>query len=148
VLEPHCYTTSICTNKFNNIPQPKSLKHEPILNLLDLLQINSTTSPFSSCSVLLLRFCCHDSAAVNLLPRFFFRTFPAALFLIHFSRHTFSATLFLPHFSCHTFSVALFLLQFSYCDFFCRTFSTIVFCHNFSATLFLPHFFCHTFLYQ
>jgi hypothetical protein len=32
VLEPHCYTTSICTNNFSNIPQPKSLKHEPILN--------------------------------------------------------------------------------------------------------------------
>ena len=32
VLESHYYTTSICTNNFNNIPQPKSLKHEPILN--------------------------------------------------------------------------------------------------------------------
>jgi hypothetical protein len=32
VLEPHCYTTSICTNNFNNIPQPKSLKHEPELD--------------------------------------------------------------------------------------------------------------------
>ena len=32
VIKPHCYTTSICTNNFNNIPQSKSLKHEPILN--------------------------------------------------------------------------------------------------------------------
>ena len=32
VLEPHCYTTSIYTNNFSNIPQPKALKHEPILN--------------------------------------------------------------------------------------------------------------------
>jgi hypothetical protein len=32
VLESHCYTTSISTNNFSNIPQPKSLKHEPIIN--------------------------------------------------------------------------------------------------------------------
>jgi hypothetical protein len=26
---PHCYAASICTNNFNNTPQPKSLKHVP-----------------------------------------------------------------------------------------------------------------------
>jgi hypothetical protein len=33
VSKPHCYTTSICSNNFSNIPEPKSLKHELILNL-------------------------------------------------------------------------------------------------------------------
>jgi hypothetical protein len=27
----HCYATSICTNNFNNTPQPKSLKHVPLI---------------------------------------------------------------------------------------------------------------------
>ena len=45
VPQPHCYTTSICTNNFSNIPQPKSLK-----------------------LFLLVVFCCHYSVVVNLLP--------------------------------------------------------------------------------
>jgi hypothetical protein len=95
VLEPHCYTTSICTNNFSNIPQPKSF--------------------FSSCSILLPRIHCHDfSAALFLLLRFFYHTFLATLFLLQFFYPTFSVALFLPHFFCCNFSLSIIRAQITF----------------------------------
>jgi hypothetical protein len=101
--------SDICNNTEHPIPSQE-------------LNPSSQNIPQTRCAISLINRpqpCC--------LPRFFCRTFSAAIFLLHFFCRTFS-TRFFCH--CRTFSVR----------FFCRTFLP-----HFSAALFLPHFFCHTF---